>query len=263
MALSETDTLAGKTALPKRRLGRTDMLITPVGLGAWAIGGGDWAVGWGDQDDTQSIAAIRHAVERGVNWIDTAAIYGLGHSEEVVRAALKGIPAAQRPFVFTKCGLRWDEADRMAPPHNVGDPTSIRVECEASLRRLGVERIDLYQMHWPARDGTPIEEYWQALLDLKAEGKVRAVGLSNHNVGAARGRREARPRRHVAAAVLRHPARVRRRRAAVVRRARYRRHRLQPHAGGPAHRCVHGRARQAAAAKTTGARATPSSPATS
>jgi aryl-alcohol dehydrogenase-like predicted oxidoreductase len=156
MALSETDKLAGKTALPKRRLGRTDMLITPVGLGAWAIGGGDWAVGWGDQDDTQSIAAIRHAVERGINWIDTAAIYGLGHSEEVVRAALKGIPAAQRPFVFTKCGLRWDEADRMAPPHNVGDPKSIRVECEASLKRLGVERLDLYQM--------------------------RAVGLSNHNV---------------------------------------------------------------------------------
>jgi aryl-alcohol dehydrogenase-like predicted oxidoreductase len=182
MALSETDKLAGKTALPKRRLGRTDMLITPVGLGAWAIGGGDWAVGWGDQDDSQSIAAIRHAVERGVNWIDTAAIYGLGHSEEVVRAALKGIPSAQRPFVFTKCGLRWDEADRMAPPHNVGDPKSIRAECEASLKRLGVERLDLYQMHWPARDGTPIEEYWQALLDLKAEGKVRAVGLSNHNV---------------------------------------------------------------------------------
>jgi aryl-alcohol dehydrogenase-like predicted oxidoreductase len=182
MALSETDTLAGKTALPKRRLGRTDMLITPVGLGAWAIGGGDWAVGWGDQDDTQSIAAIRHAVKRGVNWIDTAAIYGLGHSEEVVRAALQDIPKAQRPFVFTKCGLRWDEADRMAPPHNVGDPKSIRAECEASLKRLGVERLDLYQMHWPARDGTPIEEYWQALLDLKAEGKVRAVGLSNHNV---------------------------------------------------------------------------------
>jgi aryl-alcohol dehydrogenase-like predicted oxidoreductase len=182
MALSETDTLAGKTSLPKRRLGRTDMLITPIGLGAWAIGGGDWAVGWGDQDDTQSIAAIRHAVERGVNWIDTAAIYGLGHSEEVVRAALKGLPAAERPFVFTKCGLRWDEADRMAPPHNVGDPKSIRVECEASLKRLGVERIDLYQMHWPARDGTPIEEYWQALVDLKAQGKVRAIGLSNHNV---------------------------------------------------------------------------------
>jgi aryl-alcohol dehydrogenase-like predicted oxidoreductase len=182
MSLSAADKQAGKTVLPKRRLGRTDMLITPIGLGAWAIGGGDWAVGWGAQDDTQSIAAIRHAVERGVNWIDTAAIYGLGHSEEIVRAALKEIPAAERPLVFTKCGLRWDDADRMAPPRNVGDPASIRAECEASLKRLGVERIDLYQMHWPARDGTPIEKYWRTLLDLKAEGKVRAVGLSNHNV---------------------------------------------------------------------------------
>jgi aryl-alcohol dehydrogenase-like predicted oxidoreductase len=170
----------GKSALPKRRLGRTDMFITPVGLGAWAIGGGDWAVGWGNQDDKQSIAAIRHAAERGVNWIDTAAIYGLGHSEEVVRKALKDIPSAQRPLIFTKCGLRWDEANRMAAPQNVGDPASIRAECEASLKRLGVERIDLYQMHWPARDGTPIEDYWRALLDLKKEGKVRAVGLSNH-----------------------------------------------------------------------------------
>ncbi len=175
-----TDT--GKSALPKRRLGCTDMLITHVGLGAWAIGGGDWAVGWGDQDDRQSIAAIRHAVERGVNWIDTAAVYGLGHSEEVIRKALADIPTARRPFVFTKCGLRWDDKNRMAPPQNIGDPASIRAECEASLKRLGVERIDLYQMHWPARDGTPIEEYWRALLDLKQEGKVRAAGLSNHNV---------------------------------------------------------------------------------
>ncbi len=182
MSLTQTDTAAGKTALPKRRLGRTDMLITPVGLGAWAIGGGDWAVGWGSQDDTQSIAAIRHAVERGVNWIDTAAIYGLGHSEEIVRQALKDMPSAQRPFVFTKCGLRWDDDNRMAPPQNVGAPASIRAECEASLKRLGLERIDLYQMHWPARDGTPIEVYWRTLLDLKAEGKVRAVGLSNHNL---------------------------------------------------------------------------------
>lgn len=171
----------GKSALPKRRLGRTDMHITPVGLGAWAIGGGDWAVGWGDQDDGQSIAAIRHAVERGVNWIDTAAIYGLGHSEDVVRRALKDIPHVQRPFLFTKCGLRWDDNNRMAPAQNVGKPASIREECEASLKRLGVDRIDLYQMHWPARDGTQIEDYWQTLLDLKKEGKVRAVGLSNHN----------------------------------------------------------------------------------
>lgn len=174
-------TETGKSDLPKRRLGRTDMHITPVGLGAWAIGGGDWAVGWGDQDDKQSIAAIRHAAERGVNWIDTAAIYGLGHSEEMVRGALKEMPAAERPLVFTKCGLRWDEDNRMASPQHVANPASIRAECEASLERLGVERIDLYQMHWPARDGTPIEEYWRTLLELKQEGKVRAVGLSNHN----------------------------------------------------------------------------------
>ncbi len=177
-----TTSQAGKTALPKRRLGRTDMTITPVGFGAWAIGGPDWAVGWGAQDDKKSIAAIRHAVERGVNWIDTAAIYGLGHSEEMVGAALKEIPANARPLVFTKCGLRWDENDRSAFPRQVGAKESIRREVEDSLRRLGVERIDLYQMHWPAKDGTPVEDYWRTLLDLKAEGKVRAVGLSNHNV---------------------------------------------------------------------------------
>jgi aryl-alcohol dehydrogenase-like predicted oxidoreductase len=167
--------------LPTRQLGRTDMHITPVGFGAWAIGGPDWAVGWGAQDDNDSIAAIRHAVERGINWVDTAAIYGLGHSEEVVRRALAGLPRDQRPYVFTKCGLVWDEQNRQAPPRQVGAPMSIRREVEASLRRLDIERIDLYQMHWPAEDGTPLEAYWQTLLDLKKEGKVRAVGLSNHN----------------------------------------------------------------------------------
>jgi aryl-alcohol dehydrogenase-like predicted oxidoreductase len=185
MALQATHSdkaVANKGALPKRRFGHTDMQITHVGFGAWAIGGGDWAVGWGAQDDTQSIAAIRHAVERGVNWIDTAAIYGLGHSEEVVREALKEIPRDRRPYVFTKCGLAWDENDRKAFPKQVGAPASIRRELERSLRRLGLERIDLYQMHWPAKDGTPVEEYWRTLLDLKAEGKVRAVGLSNHNL---------------------------------------------------------------------------------
>lgn len=167
--------------LPTRPFGRTDMAITRVGFGAWAIGGPDWAVGWGAQDDRDSIAAIRHAVERGVNWIDTAAIYGLGRSEEVVRRALADIPADMRPYVFTKCGLVWDENDRKAMPRRVGRPDSIRREVEASLKRLGVERIDLYQMHWPAEDGTPVEEYWRTLVELKAEGKVRAVGLSNHN----------------------------------------------------------------------------------
>lgn len=168
-------------SLPTRPLGRTGIQITRVGFGAWAIGGGDWAVGWGAQDDRDSIDAIRHALRRGINWIDTAAVYGLGHSEEVVRRALADLPQAERPYVFTKCGLVWDPRDRQAPPRQVGAPASIRREVEASLRRLGVERIDLYQMHWPAEDGTRLEEYWQTLLDLKREGKVRAVGLSNHN----------------------------------------------------------------------------------
>jgi aryl-alcohol dehydrogenase-like predicted oxidoreductase len=169
--------------MPLRRLGQTDMKITPVGFGAWALGGGDWAAGWGAQDDEASIAAIRHAVEHhGVNWIDTAAVYGLGRSETVVGEALKRMRPDARPFVFTKCGLIWDDTNPRAFPERVGRPESIRHEVEASLRRLGLERIDLYQMHWPAQDGTPIEEYWQALLDLKAEGKVRAVGLSNHGV---------------------------------------------------------------------------------
>src|ERR1700761_9167784 len=170
------------TPLPTTRLGRTGMLLTRVGFGAWAIGGGDWAFAWGSQDDATSIAAIRHAVESGVNWIDTAAVYGLGHSEEVVAAALDGLPAADRPYVFTKGGLVWDPADRSAAPRRVGNPASVRAEVEASLRRLRVERIDLYQMHWPAQDGTGVDEYWQAFADLKREGKVRAIGLSNHNV---------------------------------------------------------------------------------
>src|SRR5271163_1697208 len=174
--------LKNAAALPTKQFGKTDMHITRVGFGSWAVGG-DWAVGWGSQDDKDSVAAIRHAVTRGINWIDTAAIYGLGHSEEVVAAALADIPREERPYVFTKCGLIADPTDRKALPRQVGDPASIRQEIENSLRRLKVERIDLYQMHWPAEDGAPIEAYWQTLLDLKKEGKVRAVGLSNHNVG--------------------------------------------------------------------------------
>lgn len=171
--------------LPKVRLGRTSMHITRVGFGAWAIGGPDWAVGWGPQDDKQSIAAIRHAVERGINWLDTAAAYGLGHSEDVVRRALLSLPASERPYVFTKCGLVWDERNPHAAPRRVGAAASLRREVEASLQRLGVERIDLYQMHWPAQDGTPLAEYWQTLLDLKKEGKVvarsacRTIALHN------------------------------------------------------------------------------------
>ena len=170
------------TGLPTRPLGRTGLQLTRVGFGAWAVGGAEWAFGWGEQDDRDSIAAIRHAVARGVNWIDTAAAYGLGHSEEVVARALGDVPAGERPYVFTKCGLRWDEADRAKPPARAATRESVKRECEGSLRRLGVETIDLYQVHWPPSDGTPVEEYWQGLLDLQREGKVRHVGLSNHSV---------------------------------------------------------------------------------
>ncbi len=170
------------TSLPTTTLGRTGMEITRAGFGAWAIGGAGWAFAWGAQDDDESLAAMRHAVRRGVNWIDTAAVYGLGHSEELVGRLLRELPRGEQPYVFTKCGLIWDEQDRTAVAKRVGARESIRGEVERSLVRLGVERIDLYQVHWPAEDGTPIEDYWQTLLDLKREGKVRAVGLSNHKV---------------------------------------------------------------------------------
>lgn len=167
--------------LPTRRLGTTDIAITRVGFGAWAIGGTEWSTRGRTLDDDVSVAAIHRALDRGINWIDTAPIYGLGHSEEVVRRALQGVKSA-RPYVFTKCGIVWDEHDRNAPPRRVGSPASLRRELEESLRRLGVEQIDLYQMHRPAEDGTPLEEYWQVMLDCKKAGKVRAVGLSNHSV---------------------------------------------------------------------------------
>ncbi|WP_251865977.1 aldo/keto reductase [Achromobacter sp. Marseille-Q4962] len=171
-----------QTSFPTRPLGATGMSVTRIGLGAWAMGGNGWAVGWGAQDDADSIAAIRRAVDRGINWIDTAAVYGLGHSEEIVRRALAQMAPSERPYVFTKCGLAWSEEQPLAMPRRTGAPAGIRRELEHSLRRLGVERIDLYQMHWPAGDGTPLEAYWETLLDLRREGKVRAVGLSNHNL---------------------------------------------------------------------------------
>ena len=169
-------------SLPKRPLGKSGLQITTVGFGAWAAGGGGWAFGWGPQDDAASIAAIRHAVARGVNWIDTAAVYGLGHSEEVVGRALRELPSAERPLVFTKCGLHWDEADRMKQAKRILSPDSIPRECEASLRRLGVERIDLFQFHWPDETGIPVEESWGALVKLVEQGKVRAAGVSNFDV---------------------------------------------------------------------------------
>jgi aryl-alcohol dehydrogenase-like predicted oxidoreductase len=183
--------------VPTLELGGTGMRLSRIGFGAWAIGGAGWRFSWGEQSDADSVAAIRAAVEAGVNWIDTAAVYGLGHSEAVVAKALAAIPAASRPFVFTKAGLVWDEEDRSAAPRRIMAAASVRREIEDSLRRLNIETIDLYQVHWPdtgaslewgtAEDAgdaviTPIQEYWQTMAELKAEGKVRAIGLSNHDV---------------------------------------------------------------------------------
>jgi aryl-alcohol dehydrogenase-like predicted oxidoreductase len=162
-----------------RKLGNSDIKITPVGYGAWAIGGSGWEFGWGAQDDADSLAAIHRALELGVNWIDTAAVYGLGHSEEIVAHALKEW-RGPRPYVFTKCVLRWDEKGKV---HQEFNADSIRRECEDSLRRLQVEIIDLYQLHWPPDDNGPsLEEAWQTLSALKKEGKVRWIGVSNFNV---------------------------------------------------------------------------------
>jgi aryl-alcohol dehydrogenase-like predicted oxidoreductase len=169
------------TRLPRLRLGRTDLDITRLGLGTWAIGG-PWAFGWGPQDDADSIAAIHRAVALGINWIDTAAVYGLGHSETVVGQAMRTLPGAERPYLFTKCGLVWDADDREAEPRRVLRPASIRRECEASLRRLGVERIDLYQFHWPDETGTAVEDSWDTMLQLVQEGKVRWPGVCNFDV---------------------------------------------------------------------------------
>jgi aryl-alcohol dehydrogenase-like predicted oxidoreductase len=166
-----------------RPLGTSGLQITQVGFGAWAIGGGGWAYGWGSQDDKDSIAAIKYAVNSGINWVDTAAIYGLGHSEEVVGRALREIPAAERPYVFTKGGMIPDRRQPFKEPQRNLRPESIRTEVEASLRRLGVERIDLYQFHWPDAIGTPIEESWGEMARLIDEGKVRAGGVSNFDVG--------------------------------------------------------------------------------
>jgi aryl-alcohol dehydrogenase-like predicted oxidoreductase len=157
-----------------RSFGNTDMEITPIGFGAWAIGGGEWAGGWGSQDDQDSIAAINRALDLGINWIDTAAVYGLGRSERVVAQALKG--RSERPYVFTKSTLRWTE-DREV----YNSMKEIRQECEESLRRLETDVIDLYQIHWPMPD-EDIEEGWTTMAQLQQEGKVRWIGVSNFNV---------------------------------------------------------------------------------
>jgi aryl-alcohol dehydrogenase-like predicted oxidoreductase len=165
-----------------RRLGTSDLEITTVGFGAWAVGGGDWLFGWGPQDDSDSIAAIVHAAELGVNWIDTASVYGHGHSEEVVGRALKKIPPARRPMVFTKGGLIWDPNEHRGPAKRVSRPDALRRDVEASLKRLDVERIDLFQIHWPDQSGVPPEESWAEMSRLKNEGKVRAIGVCNYDV---------------------------------------------------------------------------------
>ncbi len=163
-------------------LGGSALNITPIGLGTWAIGG-DWGFGWGPQDDADSIAAIQHAVHSGINWIDTAPVYGLGHAEKIVAQALKTIGSAQRPFLFTKCGLIWDQDKNVK--HRL-KTDSIRKEVEASLLRLETDVLDLCQIHWPdfppggpARD---IEEAWTTLSDLVDEGKIRYIGISNFSV---------------------------------------------------------------------------------
>ncbi|MEU0507539.1 aldo/keto reductase [Nocardia sp. NPDC005998] len=180
-----------------RPFGDTGMNITPLGFGTWVIAGPGWQYSWGATDDADSIAAIRHAIDSGLNWLDTAPAYGLGHAEELVGRALAGLPESERPYLFTKTGLVWNEGDdRTGPPRRIVRPDVVRRELEQSLRRLRVDHIDLYQVHWPdtgeifvyGADGvasgaaTPLEEYWQVMADLKKEGKVRAIGLSNHDV---------------------------------------------------------------------------------
>jgi aryl-alcohol dehydrogenase-like predicted oxidoreductase len=162
-----------------RKLGNSDLHITRVGYGAWAIGGSGWQFAWGSQDDNESIAAIHRALELGVNWIDTAAVYGLGHSEEVVGRALKEWRGS-KPYVFTKCGLRGDAKGEV---QKILSADSIRSEVEDSLRRLSVDVVDLYQIHWPPDPDSPeLEEGWSTLADLKREGKVRWIGVSNFNI---------------------------------------------------------------------------------
>lgn len=161
-----------------RQLGYTDLRLSVVGLGAWAMGGGGWKFSWGAQEDEDSIKTIHRAIDLGVNWIDTAAIYGLGHSEEVVGQALKALGSRQRPIIATKCGRRWDET---GTPYANLDPHSVRAEIDDSLRRLGVDVIDLYQMHWPQPE-EKIEEAWAVMADGVKAGKIRYIGVCNCNV---------------------------------------------------------------------------------
>jgi aryl-alcohol dehydrogenase-like predicted oxidoreductase len=165
--------------IPTAMLGRSGAAFTRLGLGTWAIGG-PWRFGWGPVDDSESIAAIRRAVDEGINWVDTAAVYGVGHAEEIVGRALQGYSTGDEVFVCTKCGRKTGPD---GTPYGDLRPRSIRAECEASLRRLGVDRLDLYQIHWPDLDsGTPLEESWSAMAELVDAGKVRWIGVSNFDV---------------------------------------------------------------------------------
>ena len=168
--------------MERRRLGSSDLTITPIGLGTWAIGGGDWMLGWGPQDARDSIATIRRAVDAGINWIDTAAVFGLGHAETVIARALRGVPHRDRPYVFTRCGLVWDDLGNVV--HDLS-PASIRAQADASLRRLQTDAIDLFQIGWPswplqrrADDGATIDAAWDTLASLRQEGKVREIGIA-------------------------------------------------------------------------------------
>ncbi len=171
----------------RRRLGNSDLTITPIGLGTWAIGGGDWVLGWGPQDDGQSIATVRRALECGINWIDTAAVYGLGHAERIIAKALREVSSPDRPYLFTKCGLVWDELGNVS--HNLSRQ-SIRLQAEASLRRLATDYIDMYQIGWPVWPSsvpadTPhsLEAAWEEMATLQLEGKVRFLGISSCGAG--------------------------------------------------------------------------------
>jgi aryl-alcohol dehydrogenase-like predicted oxidoreductase len=168
--------MTSSASIPLRTLGNSDLQLTPIGFGAWAIGGGDWTYAWGPQDDNESVAAIHRAIDLGINWIDTAAIYGLGHSEEVVARAVKS--ASRKPYVFTKCGIRWG-ADRT--PYRSLKAASVTEELDASLRRLGVDTIDLYQIHWPDPD-PEAEEAWETLARMRELGKIRWIGVSNFTI---------------------------------------------------------------------------------
>jgi aryl-alcohol dehydrogenase-like predicted oxidoreductase len=171
-----TTQIAPSTSFETRQLGNSDLHLTPIGYGAWAIGGGNWEFAWGSQDDDESVRTIERAIDSGINWIDTAAVYGLGHSEEVVAKALKNL--SSKPYVFTKCSMRWDNERKI---YRSLKASSIQEELENSLRRLKLDVIDLYQIHWPDPQDE-IEEGWEALAKLKEQGKIRFIGVSNFNV---------------------------------------------------------------------------------